>query len=269
MRLTTAELTVRVVGEFTVCQAGTTLPATEVGSRKARTLLALLAVSSRYLSTDCIVSALWPDSIPRNPTQNIATLISRLRSVLGQEVFAGGRGGYRIGGHVRIDLYHAAGLVNQAEAGMAAGSQLDSVLDMANQAISLLEHGGVLDDQPEAPWAEPARAMHIELLRRARHVCAEAALQLGDITAARSAAHAAVSTDMFDETAYRMLMRAHYAAGEPAHALHAYQRLRTTLADELGIDPAAATRDLHQAILEDKPADPPALVGATPDPASP
>lgn len=248
------ELTVRVVGEFAVCQAGTTLPATEVGSRKARTLLALLAVSSRYLPIDRIVSALWPASIPRHPTENIATLISRLRAVLGPEAFAGGRGGYRIGGHVRIDLYHAADLINQAEAGMAAGGQVDRALAAANRATSLLDRGGVLDDQPEAPWAEPARALHSELLRRVRHVTAEAALQLGDIATARATALAAVTTDEFDEAAYRMLMRAHYAAGEPARALHAYQRLRTTLGTELGIDPATATRELHQAILEDRPA---------------
>jgi DNA-binding SARP family transcriptional activator len=48
-----------------------------------------------------------------------------------------------------------------------------------------------------------------------------------------------------------MLMRAHAAAGEPARALLAYQRLRTTLAFELGADPAAQTRDLHLAILRE------------------
>jgi DNA-binding SARP family transcriptional activator len=47
-------------------------------------------------------------------------------------------------------------------------------------------------------------------------------------------------------------MRAYHMAGEPARALSAYERLRTTLATELGIDPSAPTRDLHVAILRER-----------------
>ena len=56
-------------------------------------------------------------------------------------------------------------------------------------------------------------------------------------------------------------MRAHTIAGEPAAALTAYEQLRTTLADELGTDPAPETQSLHLAILR---AD-----QAAPDPAGP
>jgi tetratricopeptide (TPR) repeat protein len=44
-------------------------------------------------------------------------------------------------------------------------------------------------------------------------------------------------------------MRAHVAAGRPAAALAAYARSREVLADELGVDPSAATVELHGAIL--------------------
>jgi DNA-binding SARP family transcriptional activator len=44
-------------------------------------------------------------------------------------------------------------------------------------------------------------------------------------------------------------MRADHAAGEPARALQTYERLRTTLATELGVDPAPATRAVHMTIL--------------------
>nr|BFE77607.1 hypothetical protein GCM10020093_002080 [Planobispora longispora] len=49
-------------------------------------------------------------------------------------------------------------------------------------------------------------------------------------------------------------MRAHEAAGEPGRALAAYERLRETLAEELGADPARITRDLHEAILRERTA---------------
>ena len=44
-------------------------------------------------------------------------------------------------------------------------------------------------------------------------------------------------------------MMVHAASGEPARALIAYERLRGTLADDLGTYPATATRDLHVDVL--------------------
>ncbi|MFD1545765.1 ATP-binding protein, partial [Nonomuraea guangzhouensis] len=70
----------------------------------------------------------------------------------------------------------------------------------------------------------------------------------------------AVAADPFDEAAQRLLMRAHGAAGEPARALLAYERLRDILAAELGTDPAAETRAVHLAILRERPTAP--LAGA-------
>jgi DNA-binding SARP family transcriptional activator len=90
------------------------------------------------------------------------------------------------------------------------------------------------------------------LLRRARNTAATAALEIGDARTAIAVAEAAVTVDPFDEIAHRVLMLAHHANGELAHALLTYERLRATLADELGIDPTPATRDLHLALLRNK-----------------
>ena len=77
-----------------------------------------------------------------------------------------------------------------------------------------------------------------ELVRRARHTDARAALGTGDADRARRAGADAVSADRFDETAHRLLMQAHQLAGEPSRAVEHYHRLRTELADELGVEPA-------------------------------
>jgi Bacterial transcriptional activator domain len=58
-----------------------------------------------------------------------------------------------------------------------------------------------------------------------------------------------------DEAAWRAVMAAHTAAGEPAAALAAYGRLRQTLAEELGTDPAPESQALHLAILRGDPVD--------------
>ncbi|MGC7098424.1 BTAD domain-containing putative transcriptional regulator [Amycolatopsis lurida] len=51
------------------------------------------------------------------------------------------------------------------------------------------------------------------------------------------------------ERFWAQLMTALYRCGRQAEALDAYQRLRTTLSEELGIDPGAEVRELHQAVL--------------------
>ena len=75
------------------------------------------------------------------------------------------------------------------------------------------------------------------------------ALRAGRPRRAQVLAEAAIAADPLDEGACRLLMRACVAAGEPARAILAYQRLRTTLATELGIDPTVESSDLHVAIL--------------------
>src|SRR6266516_405871 len=58
----------------------------------------------------------------------------------------------------------------------------------------------------------------------------------------------------FDEQLHRHLIVALYRNGRQADALAAYQRLRRTLTDDLGIDPSQALRDLQAAILRQEPA---------------
>ena len=122
----------------------------------------------------------------------------------------------------------------------------------ATRGLDVLAAGLVLEDEPDAEWAQPARAEQAELLRRVRHVLAEAALAAGDPSAAAAAAVAAVSDDPYDERARRALMRGLAAGGEPARALATYAELRDLLAEELGADPAAQTQQLHLAVLREQ-----------------
>jgi hypothetical protein len=48
-------------------------------------------------------------------------------------------------------------------------------------------------------------------------------------------------------------MLALYRGGRQAEALQAFQRLRGIVVDELGVEPSAALRDLHQRMLTDDP----------------
>src|SRR5207247_2128627 len=53
----------------------------------------------------------------------------------------------------------------------------------------------------------------------------------------------------FRETAYRLLMRAHAGAGNPAEALRVYERCRSVIEEELGASPSPETEAVYLDIL--------------------
>jgi DNA-binding SARP family transcriptional activator len=246
---TAARWELRLVGVVEVRAVGDPHEALNVGSRKARTLLALLGTRpGRIVATDAIVEGLWSARRPRRPEANVATLVSRLRARLGTDAVLGGRAGYRLGEAVRVDLDLAAGQVTRAEGLLHAGEPAASAV-AAERVLDLLRRGPALVDHPEADWAGDARHEQAALLRRARIILAEALLRVGQPERARPVAAAAIAADPLDEGAYRLLMRACFAADEPAQAVLAYQRLRHTLAEELGTRPAPATHELYLSAL--------------------
>jgi DNA-binding SARP family transcriptional activator/predicted ATPase len=256
----------RLAGTFAVIRDGAVLADGEIGSRKARTLLKLLAVDRPALvPVDRLADVLWDGQPPAAAGQNIATLVSRLRAVLGVGIILGGRAGYRLadGPGVRVDLDVAAGYCDQAERKVTATAAV--ALAAAQRALQLLAAGTVLAEEPYATWADPARDQVRGLIRQARLVGAEAALATGDAPAAARLADAAMAADPLDEAAHRWYMSAAAAAGEPGKALAAYAALSERLATELGADPAPQTRDVHLAILREEPAG----TTAPPGPAGP
>jgi DNA-binding SARP family transcriptional activator len=247
-------LTVRVLGPLAVAVDGREVPPHELASRKGRTLLKLLlARRGEIVPADVLAEVLWPGRPPADPDANLATLVSRLRSVLGPDVLAGGRQGWRFvtGPRVEVDLEEAGRLADEAGARLAAEPAL--ALAAAERALDLLGRGSFLADEPDADWALPPRREADRLTARCRRLAWDAALALADLARALAHARAAVTADPFDEPAWRAVLTAHAAAGEPAAALAAYEQLRQTLAEELGTDPAEETRALHLAILRGEP----------------
>ncbi|MGC5013362.1 ATP-binding protein [Streptosporangium sp. DT93] len=257
-------MVIRLAGIFSVERDGIQLVG-KVISGKARTLLALLTVErGRVVPIRWIEEVLWERNAPKRPASNVATLVSRLRRALGHRAITGGRDGYRLGTApaVRVDIDEAAALIAEAEVRLTADEPTVAGV-AATRALELLNSGSVLEGEPDARWAEAAWRGASDLVRRARHAAAAAALRSAEPAVARRAAEAAVLADRFDEAAYRLLMRAHAAAGESARALLLYERLRDTLASELGTDPAPQTRDLHLAVLRER------VPRSTPDPDGP
>ena len=235
-------LAVRLLGEFGVDG----IEAAGLGSRKARTALHLLALGQgQPVRADVLLDALWADAPPSRPEDQLAVLMSRLRSVLGRERIEHRDGGYLL--HFDwLDAAELGHLTEETERRRAAGNIIGAAA-AARVSLSLLR--GATVAPPPGDWAERTCAELSRLAARARLAAAGALLEAGDWIAACDAATAALEHDPYEETALRIHMRGLVAGGQSAAALAAYAMVRERLADELGADPSPETAALGTAIL--------------------
>ena len=226
-----------------------------LGSRKGRLALCVLALGEgQVVPADVLVDTLWGDAPPAQPEDQLAVLVSRLRSVLGRDRIQRRDRGYLLVCDW-LDASELAALAQEMDRRRGAGNVLGAAA-AARVALSLLRGYGL----PSVPgqWAQLRLAELDRLAGRARRVAATALFEAGDWMAAADAATAAVAADGYDEESLRVLLRAYVAGGQVAAALAAYAQARERLAAELGTDPSPPTVALYTAILRGQvPAAPP------------
>jgi DNA-binding SARP family transcriptional activator/tetratricopeptide (TPR) repeat protein len=249
-------LAVRVLSDFGVDG----IEPQALGSRKARLALQVLAMAEgQAVPADVLVDALWETAPPARPEDQVAVLMSRLRSVLGRDRIEHRDRGYLL--HCDwLDATELAGLTREMESRRQAGQVVGAVA-AARVALSLIRGEG--PQQVPGEWAQLRRAELQRLVSRARLVAAAVLLEAGDWVAAADAASAAVERDPYDEAALRILLRAYVMGGRMAGALAIYAGARQRMADELGTDPSPETVALYTAILRGELA-----VPARPSPAA-
>lgn len=253
----------RVLGELSI-------DGLDVGSladRKARLLLRCLAMArGQAVPTAVLAEVLWPDAPPARPADQVSVLASRLRRALGRDAVEHGDHGYRLA-YGWLDLDELADLVGVIEQRLGEHHRAGAVA-AARVAVSLIR-GPLPEAVGDADRVVADHASAVALVRRARRAAATALLADGGWLDALDLAATNAREDPYDEDAVRLMMRADVAGGRPAAALTAYAELRARLAEDLGTEPAAATADLHTAVLrgehvEQAPAAPAgALVGRT------
>jgi DNA-binding SARP family transcriptional activator len=178
--------------------------------------------------------------------------VSRLRKVLPPETIATQAPGYvlRVAAD-EIDLAHferLAGEGRQALAGgdaPAASARLREALD--------LWRGPPLADLASGAATRAETVRLDELHHAALEDLIDAELALGLHAELLGELEALVAAHPLRERLRGQLMLALYRSGRQAEALEAYRTARTTLRDELGIEPSVALQRLHKAILNQAP----------------
>lgn len=238
---------VRLFGPLSVELDGRSLGPRDFGGVKPKQVLEVLLVErGRAVPKDEIADLVWGESLPVNVSATLDTYVSVVRSRLGDErrLVATEPGGFRFDpAEASIDLDEFDELLREA-----AGAPIEARRERLTSALAIAT-GDVLADEPYGAWALDVRGLYAE--RRVQATCdlAEACLALGDLTAALDHCAQALALDPVLERAHRVAMLAHYARGDEARALRAYERCRTELVEALGTTPTPETAVLHAAIL--------------------
>jgi predicted ATPase/DNA-binding SARP family transcriptional activator len=238
-----------------------------LGTPKQRLALAVLvAADGRVVTLDGMIDALWPDAPPKRARHSVQQYTSRLRGVLDpdrargapSDVLASTGGGYRL--VVSTDLADLTVSLATARRAFADGRPAAAV--EAFEQAEALWRGPAYADLTGAPFAD-TEARRLEGMRLAaveERLTAQLAIGAG---AGLTAELEGLTADHpYRERLWTLLVTALHAAGRRADALDAYDRARTTLVEELGLDPGAELRAAQQAVLD---GDRPTGAGSTPD----
>ena len=203
----------------------------------------------RPVSRDELITALWPQQPPADPSAALRTQLSRLRSALGSAALAGRDAvELQLPDSTWVDIEAAENAIQAAEAALAASDWKDAWAH-GNVALNISSRPFLAGF--DAPWVEEVRRELDELQSRARESIARAGIGLGgsELAGAERSARELVRNAPFRESGYVLLMRALVASGNTAEALRAYERLRNVLSDELGTAPGAEIQALHRRLL--------------------
>ncbi|CCI52070.1 hypothetical protein BN13_140062 [Nostocoides jenkinsii Ben 74] len=230
-------------------------------------MLALAA--PRLVTVDALIEGIWGGAEPANPGATLQVFVHNLRKALrgggGDGLLRYQAPGYVLDASVEVDVRDFRAAQHAARDARHRGDDAGALAAYDN-ALSLWT-GPALADVRDLPFAT-LEAAHLEqerLLTVEERI--DVALALGRHAQEVAELGELVRTHPTRERLCGQLMTALYRCDRQADALQAYAQARERLAEELGIDPGEALRQLELGILRQDPALAAPAIAATPAPA--
>ncbi len=243
---------IRVMGTTGVASAQGDVGPGVFGGIKPRQILEILAVcAGTPVAKDKLAELLWDGHPPKSYLATLESYVCVLRRGL-RKVGASGSAimtvpqGYLLDpDRLPVDVVDFRRLVERAHRERSEPSVALALLVRALESV----RGELLASEAYAPWAVAERQRFGHEVHLAAIRAAGTAAALGDWSEAQRWASRAIELNRIDESAWRILMRAHQGSGRRSEALRCYFELRALLSDELGSDPSPETSQLYLELL--------------------
>jgi SARP family transcriptional regulator, regulator of embCAB operon len=232
-----------------------------VGTPKQRAVMAMLVINrNRAVGVDSLIHAVWGDPPPVGARATLHSYVSNLRRVISgtgadpHTVLAAAPPGYRIAvADVKCDLGR---FVSAKHDGVRAAAARRFEEASRHLGVALAEwRGPVLDDLRDFNFVDPLAQALAEDKVVAQIARAEAEIACGRAYAVIGELEALIAEHLYREPLWAQLITAYYLTDRQSDALDTYHRLKTTLGEDLGIDPGPTVRELYERILRQEPLD--------------
>lgn len=238
---------VHVLGSFGVEVGGARVGARRWRLRKARTLVAMLALApGQRMHREQVIERLWREVDVRSGAHNLHQALYVARRALGE---AEGHALLTIEQEEVVLCSHCRVAVDALEFEAAARDALATDESHLLRAALDLYVDDLLTDHAYADWITERRAD----VRATAHAVgirlAEQLTSTGRLDEARPLLEGVLARDPVHEGAVRAAMRALAAAGRRSEALARYERLKDDLLEAFGTDPDAQTTELFARLL--------------------
>jgi SARP family transcriptional regulator, regulator of embCAB operon len=247
-----------VLGALRLTIDGTSVP---LGTPKQRAVLAVLVINrNRTVSVESLVDAAWDRRPPPEARVSLHAYVSNLRRLLtaagvdGRTVLAHAPPGYRLNiAEMSCDIGR---FVADKTAGVRAAAATHFEEASNHFSAALAEwRGAVLEDLYDFSFVDSFAAAMIEDKLLVHIARAEVEMACGRANAVIGELEALTAEHRYLEPLWAQLITAYYVSDRQSDALDAYQRLKSTLAEDLGIDPSPTLRNLQERILRQEPLD--------------
>ena len=225
-----------------------------INAAKWRTVLAVLLLQpGQVVSTERLITEVWPEETPARATNLVSVYVHRLRRLIGDpegKVLTTRAPGYQLLIDPEdTDAGRFAQLAAEGRQALSAG-QFEQASAVLGTALGLWQGSRALTDVPpsalvsaEADRLEESRIEAVQLHIQADLGCGRHAEVVGQL-------HRLLADYPMREELWALLMRALYRSGRQAEALEAYAQAREVIAEELGVDPSAELQQLYQRMLQ-------------------
>lgn len=246
----------RLLGPVEIVRNGEDLTPT---APKIRQLMAMLLLrANRIVNTDTIIRELWPDEPPRSVRTTMQTYVYQLRRMIERKGLAPDGDGMlqtRAPGYLltadpeQIDVFVFQRLCREAR-------ELMDERRFHEAAVSLRSALALWSGPPLANVnCGPRLSAYVvdlqERRRNAYHLRIQAEMEIGRHRELVGELRSLVAANPLDEVLHGQLIQVLDRSGRRSDALAIFRNLRMTLRDELGLDPSAELRALHQELLSD------------------